>query len=87
MLNSINSTDKCIRIKLVHALHQNLESQQATFAWPLDSDKFIQLSCAMSPLIAQKLRPHVEGEFVKECMVATAELLYSGIEIKMVAEY
>lgn len=29
----------------------------------------------VSELIAKKLRPHAEGEFVKECIVATAELL------------
>ena len=29
----------------------------------------------MSELIAERLRLHVEGEFVKECMVAAAELL------------
>jgi hypothetical protein len=29
----------------------------------------------VSELIAKKLRPHVEGEFVKECVVAAAELL------------
>ena len=39
------------------------------------SDKIILASYVVSQLIAQKLRPHVEGEFVKECMVATAELL------------
>ena len=34
-----------------------------------------QTSYVVSELIAKRLRPHVEGKFVKECMVAAAELL------------
>ena len=59
----------------IGALQHSLESQQATFTRSCDSDKIIQASYVVSQLIAQKLRPHVEGELVKECMVATAELL------------
>ena len=55
--------------------HQSLESQQTTVTRPRDSDKIIQASYAVSQLIAQKLRPRVEGELLKKCMVATAELL------------
>lgn len=32
-------------------------------------------SYVVSELIAKKLKPHSDGEFVKECLVATAELL------------
>uniref|UniRef100_A0A8C1LT94 Uncharacterized protein n=1 Tax=Cyprinus carpio TaxID=7962 RepID=A0A8C1LT94_CYPCA len=35
----------------------------------------IHTSFVVSELIAKKLRPHSEGEFVKECLVAAAELL------------
>ena len=61
------------RIKPVHfcrvcSLHKPLSQGLVT-------DKFIEANYALSQLIAQKLRPHVRGEFVKESMVATAELL------------
>ena len=64
-----------MRKEKISALQQSLESQQATFTRPCDSDTIIQEIYVVSQLIAQKLRPHVEGEFMKECMVATAELL------------
>ena len=57
------------------ALQQSLELQQTTFTRSRDSDKIIQASYVVSQLIVQKLKPHVEGEFVKERMVATVELL------------
>lgn len=65
-----------LRLDKINALQRSLESQQATFTRPrYDRDNVIQTSYVVSELIAKKLRPHVEGEFVKECMVAAAELL------------
>ena len=39
-----------------------------------DND-IIQTSYEISEIIAKKLKPHIEGEFVKECIVATAKLI------------
>ncbi|XP_044308861.1 SCAN domain-containing protein 3-like isoform X2 [Varanus komodoensis] len=39
------------------------------------ADSVVQASYAVSELITKKLRPHSEGEFVKECLIATAALL------------
>ena len=64
-----------MRKEKISALQQSLEAQQATVTRLRDRDKIIHASYVVSQLIAQKLRPHVEGEFVKECKVATAELL------------
>ena len=64
-----------MRKEKISALQQSLESQQAPFTRPRDSDKIFQASYVVSELIAHKLRAHVEGECVKECMVVTAELL------------
>ncbi|CAK6436213.1 unnamed protein product [Pipistrellus nathusii] len=65
-----------MRLDKINALQRSLELQQAAFTKPgCDRDNVIQTSYVVSELIAKKLRPHVEGEFVKECMVAAAELL------------
>ncbi|KAK1333566.1 LOW QUALITY PROTEIN: hypothetical protein QTO34_005951, partial [Cnephaeus nilssonii] len=65
-----------MRLDKINALQRSLELQQAAFTQPgCDRDNVIQTSYVVSELIAKKLRPHVEGEFVKECMVAAAELL------------
>jgi hypothetical protein len=65
-----------MRLDKIKALQRSLESQQAAFTRPrCDRDNVIQTSYVVSELIAKKLRPHVEGEFVEECMVAAAELL------------
>jgi hypothetical protein len=67
-----------MRLDKISALQRNLESQQAAFTRPhRDRDNVIQTSYVVSELIAKKLRPHVGGEFVKECMVAAVELLAS----------
>ena len=39
-----------------------------------DND-IIQTSYEISELIAKKLKPHIEGEFVKECIVTAAKLI------------
>lgn len=65
-----------MRLHKINALQQSLDSQQAAFTRPhCDRDTVIQTSYVVSKLIAKKLRPHVEGEFVKECMVAATKLL------------
>ena len=65
-----------MRLDKINALQRCLDSQQASFTRPrCDRDNVIQTSYAMSDLIAKKLKPHIEGEFVKECIVKAAELL------------
>lgn len=60
----------------ISALRNGLAAQQATFTKTrADSENVVRASFVVSELIAKKLRPHSEGEFVKECLVATAELL------------
>ncbi|XP_016061495.1 PREDICTED: general transcription factor II-I repeat domain-containing protein 2B-like isoform X1 [Miniopterus natalensis] len=72
----LNELGGQMRLDKISALQRSLESQQAAFTRPpCDRDSVIQTSYVVSELIAKKLRPHVEGEFVKECMVAAAELL------------
>ena len=51
-------------------------AQQAAFTRPnLEKENVVRASYVVSDLIAKKLKPHSDGEFVKECLVATAELL------------
>lgn len=58
------------------ALKCRLESQQAAFTRPCcDRDNLIQMCYVVSKLITKKLRPHIDGESVKERMVAAAGLL------------
>ncbi|KAK8389839.1 hypothetical protein O3P69_009083 [Scylla paramamosain] len=65
-----------MRLDKINALRRCLESQQVSFTRPrCDRDNVIQTSYALSDLIAKKLKPHIEGEFVKECIVKAAELL------------
>ncbi|KAK8374323.1 hypothetical protein O3P69_018665 [Scylla paramamosain] len=67
-----------MRLDKINALRRCLESQQASFTRPrCDRDNVIQTSYALSDLIAKKLKPHIEGEFVKECIVKAAEGLNS----------
>ena len=49
---------------------------QAAFTRPqTDRENITSASFVVSELIATKLKPHAEGEFVKECLSAAAELL------------
>ncbi|GLV40928.1 hypothetical protein CBL_08502 [Carabus blaptoides fortunei] len=65
-----------MRLDKIKALHQSLKSQQAVFTKLRgDNENVIQTSYVVGELIARRLRPHVEGEFVKEGMVAAAELI------------
>ncbi|MBN3322622.1 GTD2A protein, partial [Atractosteus spatula] len=70
----LNELGGQMRLDKINALQRSLESQQAAFTRPrCDRDNVIQTSYVVSELIAEKLRPHVEGEFVKECMVVAAD--------------
>ncbi|TWW71158.1 General transcription factor II-I repeat domain-containing protein 2A [Takifugu flavidus] len=65
-----------MRVDKVNALRRSLEAQQAAFIRPSsDRENITQASFVVSELIAKKLKPHAEGEFVKECLVAAAEVL------------
>ncbi|TWW59917.1 Protein ZBED8 [Takifugu flavidus] len=64
------------RVDKVNALRRSLEAQQAAFIRPSsDRENITRASFVVSELIAKKLKPHAEGEFVKECLVAAAEVL------------
>ncbi|KAK0144404.1 General transcription factor II-I repeat domain-containing protein 2A [Merluccius polli] len=54
----------------INALRRSLGAQHAAF-----TENVTRASFVVSELIATKLKPHAEGEFVKECLVAAAELL------------
>ncbi len=59
-----------------YALGQSLVAQQAAFTrLHSDRDKVMQTNFVVSELIAKKLKPHSERQFVKENLVAAAELL------------
>uniref|UniRef100_A0A5S6QHL4 Dimer_Tnp_hAT domain-containing protein n=1 Tax=Trichuris muris TaxID=70415 RepID=A0A5S6QHL4_TRIMR len=65
-----------LRLDKVNALQRSLKSQQAALSMPrYDTVNILQASYVVTELIAKKLRPHVEGEFVKDCMMVAAELL------------
>ena len=65
-----------MRLDKINALRQSLGAQQAAFTRPqTDRENITRASFVVSELIATKLKPHAEGEFVKECLVAAAELL------------
>ena len=59
-------------------LKRGLNAQQTALQkyYKTDNDNdIIQMSYEISELIAKKLKPHIEGEFVKECIVAAAKLI------------
>ena len=65
-----------LRSDKINALKRSLGAQQAAFTRPnLEKENVVRASYVVSELIAKKLKPHSDGEFVKECLVATAELL------------
>jgi hypothetical protein len=72
-LNSMNWEAKCVWIKSM--LFSGVWNHKPLSLGLVVTDNVIQTSYVVSELIAKKLRPHVEGEFVKECMVAAAEML------------
>ncbi len=62
----------------VNTHQRSLSAQQAVFTRPhSDRENVIHASFVVSELIAKKLRPHSEGQFVKECLFAAVELLAS----------
>ena len=65
-----------MRLDIINALRLSLGAQQAAFTRPqTDRENITRASFVVSELIATKLKPHAEGEFVKECLVAAVELL------------
>ena len=65
-----------MRLDKINALRLSLGAQQAAFTRPqTDRENITRASFVVSELIATKLKAHAEGEFVKECLVAAAELL------------
>ena len=57
-------------------LKRGLNAQQTALQKYCKTDNdIIQTSYEISELIAKKLKPHIEGEFVKECIVAAAKLI------------
>ena len=65
-----------VRQDKIDVLKRSLNVQQAALRRYSKTDNdIIQTSYEISKLIAKKLKPHVEAEFVKECIVAAATLL------------
>ena len=57
-------------------LKRGLNAQQTALQkYCKTNNDIIQTSYEISKLIAKKLKPHIEGEFVKECIVAAAKLI------------
>ena len=57
-------------------LKRGLNAQQTALQKYCKTDNdIIRTSYEISELIAKKLKPHIEGEFVKECIVAAAKLI------------
>ena len=55
---------------------RELKAQQITLQWYCKTDNdIIQKIYKISKLIAMKLKPHVQGEFVKECVATATKLL------------
>uniref|UniRef100_UPI0035901BC1 general transcription factor II-I repeat domain-containing protein 2-like n=1 Tax=Myxine glutinosa TaxID=7769 RepID=UPI0035901BC1 len=64
-----------MRLDKVNVLRRSFGAQQAVFIRPQsDRDNTTHASFVVSELITKKLMLHSEGEFVKECLVAAAEL-------------
>lgn len=65
-----------VRVDKINALRLSFGAQQALFTRPqANVENITQASFVVSELIAKNLKLHSEGEFVKECLVAAAELL------------
>lgn len=68
-----------VRKDKLNALRRSLGAQHAAFTRPiLDRENVVHASSVVTELIAKKLKPHSDGEFVKECLIATADLLAPG---------
>ena len=62
-------TGQC-RVDKVATLKKELCAQQTVLTkLSKDTDSVVQVSYAVSELIVNKLKPHCDGEFIKECMV------------------
>ena len=62
--------------KIAFLLKRGMNAQQTALQRYCKTDNDIfQTSYEISELTAKKLKPHIEGEFVKECIVAAARLL------------
>ena len=60
----------------IDVFKRGLNAQQTALQRYCKTDNdIIQASYEVSELTAKKLKPHVDGEFVKECIVATAKLI------------
>ncbi|KAL6465184.1 hypothetical protein MHYP_G00253170 [Metynnis hypsauchen] len=73
---SYTTLQGAVQAEKIKALKNNLLTQQASFTRPKkELDSVTEVSYVVSELIAKRLRPYSEGEFVKECMVAAAQVL------------
>lgn len=62
----------------VNTLRGSLDARQEAFTRPQsDRHNINQASFVVRELIAKELKPHSEVEFVKECLVTSAEVLAS----------
>jgi len=60
----------------IDILKRELRAQQTALQWYCKTDSdIIGTSYEISELNAKKVKPYVEGEFVKECLITAAKLL------------
>nr|XP_006115076.1 general transcription factor II-I repeat domain-containing protein 2A-like [Pelodiscus sinensis]XP_025036450.1 general transcription factor II-I repeat domain-containing protein 2A-like [Pelodiscus sinensis] len=65
-----------LREDKIKELQKNLNTQQTIFTKrQKEMDSVMQASYVVNELIKKRNRPHSDGEFIKECIVATAALL------------
>ena len=64
------------RIAKVDSLRKALTSQQQQFYKPShENQKLTKVSYVVSDIIAKRLKPHTDGEFVKECFQAFTDIV------------
>ena len=68
-----------IRKDEVQSLKRELSVQQTIFTnTNSESEKAVRASFAISKLIANKYKPFTDGEFIKECVLTSVEILCPG---------
>ncbi|XP_067932785.1 uncharacterized protein [Watersipora subatra] len=73
---NLKKLTKQARHDKIDVLKRGLNAQQTALKSYCKTDNgIIHMSYEISELIAKKLKPHIEGEFVNECIVVAAKLM------------
>ncbi len=65
-----------LRLDKINSLMKGLSKQQTSLQQLMKpNNDIVQASYEVSQLIAKTLKPHSEGEFIKECLLTTAHIL------------